>query len=327
MISRIRTCSLYIKEYGLKCFLAINLSKLFSFTDNDPQWKRNILQYKHKVILDYLCNYLSLEKEEHSSVRVNDKDEYKNCIWTAWLQGEEDAPEVIKLNFASIREKSSGHSVIVITNKNVSCFISVPESIKQKHESGIIGHAHYSDMIRMMILAQYGGIWLDATIFLHAPIDEKAFSSSFYSVGFLSGKGLYVSEHKWLVRVIGGNNNSAILNTISSMLNSYWIEHSVPIDYFVFDYLIAVLYRENHEFHLIIDSLPKIKFFTDELRKNINDQYSENVLNRLFQGNQIYTLSYKYDYQKQTPDGKISNYGYLVNKILENGTEENNDSV
>lgn len=160
MKPRIKDCFLYIKEYGIKCFVAVCLSKVFSYTDNGPQWKWNILQYKHKAIMQYLYKYSYIQEEDHSLENKSNNTEYKNCIWTTWLQGEENAPEIIQLNLASIRKNSSGHSVIVITNENVNCFINIPESIMQKHLSGIIGHAHYSDIIRMMILAQYGGIWL-----------------------------------------------------------------------------------------------------------------------------------------------------------------------
>ena len=200
----------------------------------------------------------------------------------------------------------------------ISDYINIPESIKRKYESGNIGNAHFSDIIRMMILAKYGGIWLDATIFLHGPIDENAFSQLFYSLGFQSEKGKYVSEHKWLVGVIGGCKDSKFLANISVSLNNYWIRHSVPIDYFVFDYIIAALYYHNSDFHSLVDSLPRMEFFTGELRKIINKEYSENDLNRLLKNNQIYTLTYRQGYRKYTLDGKLTNYGYLTQKYLGN---------
>lgn len=307
----------YLREYGIKCTVATTLTEAFPYVANGPGWKRKLLQYKHKTILKYLNKYAS---NNYNTIQDNHiiPDCFTNCIWTAWLQGERSAPEVIQLTLASIKSNSNGHTVIVITNDNVDQYIELPEQIKKKYFAGIIGNAHYADIIRMLILAKYGGVWLDATMLLHEPIDEDAFNMPFYSVGFVSDDTRFISGHRWLVGLLGGIRGSKYLYEIASMLISYWKEHIISIDYFVFDYLIALIYQNDLSFCSIVDSLPRMGTFTNTLRKIINEPYDNDKLTELNSQRHISILSYKYVYQKITSEGSTTYYGMLCNQYLNN---------
>ena len=317
MIKSIRYLFRYYKEYGIKCTFAFYLCMLFPYSNKKKgDWRQRILEYKYKTITNYLCKHYS-HTAEIKQESVACRNNYSNCIWTAWLQGEENAPEVIRITLASMRENANGHPVIVISNENVEQYIDIPHAIKTKHESATMGHAHYADVIRMMILAKYGGIWLDATMLLHEPIPEEAFRCSFYSVGFKAiSENKFISKNKWLVRVIGGNKGSVYLAAISGMLTNYWEEHNVAVDYFVFDYLIYLLYQNDHSFHLIIDNLHRMEHYTNELRKIINEPFSEKSLKELSIEKQVYTLTYREKYTQKTPEGHMTLYGYLFNHFL-----------
>ena len=307
----------YYKEYNFKCLLALILSSLFPCSGDDSQWRKRILQYKHKVITKYLHvhYYLPLCKKNSQIMEKNIK-RYDNCIWTAWLQGEENAPEVIRLTIASIRQNAGGHPVIVLTKNNIEQYVEISSLIKQKHDAGIMGHAHFADVIRMRILETYGGIWLDATTLLYESIDSAAFSSAFYSPGLSVKNERFISGSRWNVRFIGGCRDSEYLFIISEMLSSYWQEHNLPIDYFVFDYLLYIVYENDIQFHNIIDNSPQLNVPTHALIIIMNEAYSEQQLNSMMSNQQIYTLSYKFAYQTKTTDGKETNYGYLLKKYL-----------
>lgn len=276
------------------------------------------MQYKNQAILDYLYKNYYNRKKIDTPQKESDDNNWSGCIWTAWLQGEENAPEVIQLTIASMRRYANNHRVIVLTNDNVDSFIQIPAEIKKKHSDGSMGHAHYADVIRMIILAKYGGIWLDATMILHEPINEEAFTTPFFSIGFDSEKkAQFVSDHKWIVRFMGGCKNSKYLFDIASMLTDFWKEHSIPIDYFVFDYIIAVLYQNDISFRNIVDHLEKQNRFTYELGKYINEPFNDSILKDLFSQKDVYTLSYRQQYQKQTAEGLLTCYGYLYNQYFE----------
>lgn len=318
IINKVKREVMYCKEYGLSCFFIILLSRLFPYeTKKNYRWR--LLQYKHKVLLNYLTKHF-YPVALNSEVKYQQNSQYRECIWTAWLQGEENAPESIRMTLASIRKYSNGHQVIVLTNDIIDRYVEIPQKIKEKHQSGIIENAHYADIIRMMILAKYGGLWLDAKMLLHEPIDETLFSKAFYSIGSPDTKpSRYVSDHKWIVGIIGGSVNSKYLNQISAMLNAYWHKHEIPIDYLAFDYLIAVLYNNDKSFAEIVDALPHMSYYSTSLREMLNTPYNEDMLNSLFVEGQIYIVTYKQNFKKITSNGLDTVYGYLYKKHLNDG--------
>ncbi len=315
-LEKLRYVLKYCKEYGMICFLLVEFSNRFPYKEGGSKTSWKFLQKKHAVILKHLTKRYYVEPESVSEEEFNNNILFKNCIWTAWLQGEDNAPEVIRLTLASIRKHANGHRVIVLTNETIEQYIDVPKLIKRKYETGILRYAHYADVLRMIVLAKYGGIWLDATMLLTGPIHEDAFSNLFYSVGVNRDRSRFISESKWIVGVIGGCFESRYLAAISNMLNRFWEEHDICIDYFVFDYLISVLYRENEAFSKIVDKLPKLVFFTTELLKIINNPYNKKELNRLLQNGQMYYLPYKYEYNYSTETGLKTNYAYLCDEYI-----------
>ena len=42
----------------------------------------------------------------------------------------------------------------------------MPDYIIRKQQSGEIDLTHFSDILRMMLLAQHGGIWMDSTLLI-----------------------------------------------------------------------------------------------------------------------------------------------------------------
>lgn len=301
----------YSKEYGIKCLFVTILARIVSYKRKRTDLSWRILQYKHKVIIRYLSRYYRGFTGDCVS-NITAPVQYKSYIWTAWLQGEEQAPEVIQMTLSSIRKNSNGCKVVVLTRKNIKDYIDVPSIIEEKHKNGIIGYAHYTDIIRMLVLKKYGGLWLDATMLLTYEVDYRAFSMPFYSVGINdNNRTRFVSNHKWVIGIIGGEKNSRYISQIADMMVQYWKEHKNVIDYFVFDYLIMLLYNRDRVFASIIESLPHLNYYLGKLREEMNQPYNEEVLQALLSEKQPYYLSYKYEYHKTTMDGQTTNYGYL----------------
>lgn len=313
-MNRIKARFMYFREYGLKCTAVAFLAGIFSFLKPESKPGSIIYKIKHKVFLGYLNRHYYTDCENKTMPKGPEENRYHQCIWTAWLQGEEKAPEVIKLTIRSMRKFAQDHRVIVITHDNIENYISLPSVIRQKYTEGFIGNAHYADIIRMMILAKYGGIWLDATVLLHEPFEETVFSSLFFSTATDPGgrrSMKYVSDHRWIVGIIGGNEGSPYLSVISKMLVSFWQEHNIPIDYFVFDYLIAVLYQNDKGFRSTVDSLGKQRKSPYALKSVINEPFDESVFGEMMASHGVYILPYRNEYRRTTAEGYKTYYEYL----------------
>lgn len=306
----------YLKEYTVKCTFAEFLLNRIHYVPSS-RISKQIVQIMHSTFLKYIeKEYLYLWKEMAPNSCNNiqkSQNGLKDCIWTAWLQGEENAPEVIKLTLASIRKNSNGHRVIVLTDKNIDDYINVSTKIKQKHINGEMSNAHYADVVRIMILAKYGGLWLDATFLTTKPIGDECFKPAFFSIKKGEEDNRYVTKGSWIIGILGGCEKSIYLRIISIMLCKYWEEHSICLDYFVFDYIIAAIYKNDTNFRAVVDNTEVSNTDMYRLKKIINeafDPYQETLLNR----SQFFLLTYKNKYYEITEAGAETLYAHLLRK-------------
>ena len=93
-------------------------------------------------------------------------------IWFCWLQGLEEAPEVVKACYSSLvrhlevagQARNEGYEIIVIDGKNWREYVELPEYVVEKRGKGLIPAAHFSDLLRLELLILYGGMWIDSTV-------------------------------------------------------------------------------------------------------------------------------------------------------------------
>lgn len=319
MIKKIKKMCKYIHEFNLVCFITNLLSTIIPYKTEDNKIAWFLLQRKHNSILRYLYRYYNRAVRADTQQLSDNKvmKGYEKCIWTAWFQGEENAPEVIQLTIASIRKNANKHNVVLLTDDNLHTYIDIPDRIQKKYLNGTIGKAAYADIIRLMILAKYGGIWVDATILMNSPFDETCYDMPFFSIGVDGKKSQFISSNRWIAGIVGSNGNSKYSYILSKMFNDYWLDHDEYIDYFIIDYMIAILYNNDIGFKIIVDSFSKMKFHTNELRMVMDKQYSESCMNNLLRKGQLYSLTYRHEYIKETMQGKQTNFGYLYSLFFD----------
>lgn len=87
-------------------------------------------------------------------------------VWIFWGQGEAQAPDIVQTCIASWREKNPGWDVTVldVTAANELCDLS---DIADR-----FGLREQSDFLRLRLLEAHGGVWADATVFCHRPLDD-----------------------------------------------------------------------------------------------------------------------------------------------------------
>ena len=88
-------------------------------------------------------------------------------IWSYWDSGLENAPEIVRLCVASWR-KFAGSAQIVVLSKDMLGGYLDPQDFPPRFEE--LPVQHQSDLIRLALLERYGGVWLDASVFLTRPL-------------------------------------------------------------------------------------------------------------------------------------------------------------
>ena len=106
------------------------------------------------------------------------KDE-KN-IWIYWHDGWDKAPYTISICAKSWFKNNPEWNVKLLDSKYVKNFIDIEVKDNIFKELCI---AHKSDLIRLLLLKKYGGVWVDASLFCITPLDiwlEKFLSSGIF---------------------------------------------------------------------------------------------------------------------------------------------------
>ena len=85
---------------------------------------------------------------------------YPKIIWIYWHSAD-NIPEVVKICIERIRFFCPDYKINILNESNVSDFIDLPEVPKD------LPIAIVADLIRLMLLEKYGGVWMDSSIFLN----------------------------------------------------------------------------------------------------------------------------------------------------------------
>ena len=275
------------------------------------EWIYRIIQKKNKYIFNYIdSNYRNL------------LDKYKYCntdsqvssvprIWVMWWQGEESAPEIVKMCIASIRRNANGAIVTMVSKENYRDYVELPEYVLKKHEAGIISFAHLADIMRVFLISQYGGLWLDATIYVSRPIPHDIYKKDFYSLHSIHYKTPFVADDRFYTFVLGGRSSSKIFEFEKDFFSEYCKEHDVMIDYYLLDYSIMYQYFNMADVRSEIDNLEETSESLYDLVNMLNDPYNEKKMNLTLSQNLFSKLKWNGKHLKYK-NHKVTNYYMLL---------------
>lgn len=156
---KIRNNLLILKNFGVKYAIDDLLESIIFRKNNKLGHFAHKLKYENAK--KYLYNNYSNIIEEYRRVFINEskKKITKNApIFVFWWQGEKDMPKIVKACVDSIKRNCGSHPFNLITKDNYYKYVEIPEYILEKLNSKIITLTHFSDILRMTLLYEYGGI-------------------------------------------------------------------------------------------------------------------------------------------------------------------------
>ncbi len=159
-------------------------------------------------------------------------------IWTAWLQGLDNAPEIVKACWESQQTHFPDYDVRILDMNNYRQWVDLPEEITEKYRKGRIPPASFSDLLRLTVLRKHGGVWMDATVYCSGFENEAlktrwqhTMQSEFTLFRyFRKGEAQPVGLSTWFVAAVPRQKNvSAVLD----MLLAYWRDYDCLVDYYI----------------------------------------------------------------------------------------------
>ena len=200
---------------------------------------------------------------------------------------------------------------------NYTQYIQFPDHLNQILETGKIGLANFSDCIRIALLAKYGGLWLDATIFVSEPIPE-----AYFSYPLFTGKGPiqesdFVSNYRWTGFCMGGWKENIFYRYLADAFDVYWSNHDYSITYLYLDYIIKTGYDHIPAIRQLLDELPENNTHRDDLYHALVAGLPADSIDTILKNDTcLYKLSWKVNYPNTTNEGTPSIYSRFL-KITE----------
>ncbi len=198
-------------------------------------------------------------------------------IWQYWAQGYDEIPDVVRRCLDSVDQYAADYQIVRLTDANLSNYLDLPAFVQEKRAS--YSHAHFSDLLRLILLKTYGGVWLDATILMTAPIPKEWAKSKFFvfrrdpdEPDYKYWRNTYAYYFGWekgfrvnmLNSFIIAQKGCRSISELCDLMLLWWREHDDVPDYFFFQILYDV-YDSQDKFQLVSDTLPHY------LQQSIND--------------------------------------------------------
>lgn len=165
-----------------------------------------------------------------------------NRVWICWLQGMENAPDLVRKCYQSALDNLTDREIVLITSENMDQYVQFPAHIIEKWKAGIITHTHLTDLLRLELLLRHGGLWLDATVLCSEKrenIPDYFFDSDLFFFQSLKpgrdGNAFYISS--WLM---SAKTNNKILMAARELCYEYWKKNNSMDDYFLLHAFISI---------------------------------------------------------------------------------------
>lgn len=268
----------------------------------------------HKIIEKYLLvkGYLKELDNHLNDAPIRNEDDFAP-IWVCWWQGEEAMPDIVKVCYKRIIEFAGKHPVHLVTFDNYKNYVKFSPAVISKFKNKELLPAHLADLLRLKLLDSYGGLWLDATIFLSNPLDEHVFDYDFYSLSNECKNHISVSNFRWCSFVLGCKKRNPLVHALAVTFEKYIEQENYFIHYLVIDYFIDMLYKHNSKIKSLIDNLPTGGKYLHTLRELYPKPFDSNAFNRMLADTEYFKLTYKENIVERTPNNESTFYSHLKN--------------
>lgn len=268
---------------------------------NRGQIGKKINIYEHEQVKKYLMNNYGELIKNFEYTKPNNISE-DSPIWILWWQGVEKAPEIVKKCIESIQKNSNKHSVILLDKNNYSDYIKLPEYIIDKVNNGNITITHFSDILRMSLLYEYGGIWMDATLFAVGDFTEELSKYSLFSINHGKFADFHVCKGKWAGFFLGASKNNCYIKLFRDFFYEYWKKENYLITYLLIDCIIALCYENILKVQEEIDKIPLNNTNVFEIQPLLMNVYDDVVYKKLCEKTNLFKLSWKMDFSTKNQE-------------------------
>lgn len=287
-----------------------------------------------KKLDGYIAAFLNGEIEKFNAVPKIPELVGKKIFWQYWHQGVSPTTSKMVVEcLRSVKKYSEDYEVVLLTSESVWDYIALPDFVFEKFGKDGFNFAKLANLIRLNLLSAYGGVWLDATLYLTAPIDERILNQDFFAFQrskitppdaelFLKFDPLYFS---WNPKFLAGMLNSfmvakpgnKIISDLLSILLAYWKKERKVGQYYFFQICFKRMMQHDEWKNLNCEIVGD----TDchKLQVMSLEKFDRNIFEEIKSKSSVHKLTYRLDKFSQIPEGSF--FDFIANgKIETTGT-------
>ena len=249
----------------------------------------------------------------HDGKKINNNSD----VWICWLQGIENAPDIVRKCVESIEYWLNDKQIHFIDKSNLFDYIDLPNYIIEKWNNGVISNTLFSDFIRLSLLKKYGGLWIDSTVFLTGRLPDYIDNHNFFMYRTPIEDEAKIGE-SWLLK--SPANDELICLTLDIMLE-YWKKEYKIRDYFLMFICMKIASVKVGSFRNKVLEVPNR--LPEILECYLNYEYSPILWDEICSLTTVHKLNYKrLEYKDNTFLKKILEIQYISGKEKQSGIIE-----
>ncbi len=303
-----------LKEYGFKVAAATYLDGLMPPEKHDF-YINAVEEYVDRFMVPVVEKY-----KDWTPDQMPPRPEGKIPVWCCWWQGEAQMPELVRMCNTRLKQlfPHDQAELHMLTKDNYKNYVTLPDHILQKFEAGKITITTLSDILRAALLSEYGGFWMDATVFISNEFPREFFNHDYYAQRMYDPVKYRreACKGRWCGFLMAGRPGNVLFLVLRDAFYEWWKVHDSIIDYVLIDYLILGGYKGVPAITRQVDALPDNNVGVFDMYGKLHLAYSPELYESLTADTNLHKLTYKIDLYKQTPDGSPTLYAHLLQMVF-----------
>lgn len=269
-----------------------------------------VLRKIEPILVIRYASILRCKKKKVKNKKL--KHEHPKVIWWCWLQGLEKAPNIVKACHRSLQKNLKDYEIRIIDSENWKQHVQLPNYIVERWNKKQIPLALFSDLLRLQLLIEYGGSWIDSTVLCTGFSTQKTQKAQKYLEAPLflfqytpKGTTTNISISNWF---ISAHSNNEVLMTLRDMLFAYWKEYNCTLDYYIFHLFFSMVAKEYPE---QIAAMPYgYSVWSITLMHHLGDTFNKEQWDKLISKVSFHKLAFRLS--DDIKDNKDNYYNYVL---------------
>lgn len=233
-------------------------------------------------------------------------------VWMYW-NDKRLIPKIVKRCIENV-QRHVDRNIVLLTDNTVQEYVNLPVYVWEKYRNGVITPTHFSDLVRVALLAVYGGTWIDATVYLTGDIPNRYLDCELCMVRGDTWRQYEIQKFiccsSWFISACSGNE---FITAVRNALYGYWISEEELKEYFLIHIIIARLLDENTDYKQQWINMPFLSSQDAHYLNSIQYQkFDDTKWNEIKEVSFMHKLSYK---------AKVGDFESYYKKIMRNEIE------